>query len=122
VDVNGAATSALGGKLLLVNETKDAATPYSGALTARSLFPSSALVAGVGGTTHAGSLAGVPCVSSRIAAFLQTGALPARVSGTRADVECPKVPAPAASRYSRTTGSGMPAELQDLLTRGPRIG
>jgi pimeloyl-ACP methyl ester carboxylesterase len=122
VDVNGAATSALGGKLLLVNETKDAATPYSGALTARSLFPSSALVAGVGGTTHAGSLAGVPCVSSRIAAFLQTGALPARVGGTRADVECPKVPAPAATRYSRTTGSGMPAELQDLLTRGPRIG
>ena len=122
LNVNGALSAAAGGKVLLVNETKDAATPYSGALRVRSLFPASALIAGVGGTTHAGSLSGVSCVDSRIGTFLQSGALPARLSGTRADVECPKVPAPSATRYSRTTGGGMPAALQDLLTRAQRIG
>jgi len=120
--VNGAATAALGGKVLLVNETKDAATPYSGALRVRSLFPSSALIAGVGGTTHAGSLSGVSCVDSRIATFLADGVLPPRQPGTRADVNCPKVPPPAPTRYARTTGGGRPAALQDLLARAQMVG
>ncbi len=102
--VNGAATAlpANGGKVLLVNETRDAATPYAGALKLRSLFPSSRLIAGVGGTTHAGSLSGVACVDNRIASFLDSGALPVRLSGTRADVSCPSVrPPPAfAGRYA----------------------
>jgi pimeloyl-ACP methyl ester carboxylesterase len=109
VAVNGAATSVDGGKVLLINETRDAATPYSGALKLRSLFPSSRLIAGVGGTTHAGSLSGVACVDNRIRDFLLSGALPARVAGTRADVSCPKVPPPSAyaARYAgsaRTSG------------------
>jgi len=120
--VNGAATASLGGKVLLVNETKDAATPYSGALRVRSLFPSSALIAGVGGTTHAGSLSGVSCVDSRIATFLDSGVLPARQAGTGADVSCPKVPPPPANRYARSTGGGRPAALQDLLAKAQLIG
>jgi hypothetical protein len=105
--VSGAAAAAHGGKFLLVNETKDAATPYSGALRVRSLFPSSRLIAGVGGTTHAGSLSGVSCVDDRIARFLADGVLPKRLSGTRADVRCPKVPVPY-GRYTTTGGRFAP--------------
>jgi len=121
--VDGTAAAADGGKFLLVNETKDAATPYSGALTVRSLFPSSALIAGVGGTTHAGSLSGVTCVDSRIATFLDSGALPTRQAGAGADVNCPRVPPPPATRYARTAGTaGMPAALRDLLMSAQRVG
>jgi hypothetical protein len=120
--VNGAAAEAAGGKFLLINETRDAATPFSGALRMRSLFPSSRLIAGVGGTTHSGSLSGVRCVDSRISAFLKTGALPTRLSGSRADVRCPKVPPPPVSwsRSARTTGAGLPPELRALLTGAQR--
>ncbi|HEX2895476.1 MAG TPA: alpha/beta fold hydrolase [Marmoricola sp.] len=115
IAVSGAEAAAAGAKFLLINETKDAATPYSGAVKVRSLFPSSALIAGVGGTTHAGSLSGVSCVDDRIATFLASGTLPPRVAGTGADVNCPKVPAPS-SRYARTAGGGLPsADRQQLL-------
>ena len=114
VAVDGATVAAAGGKFLLVNETRDAATPYSGALKVRSLFPSSVLIAGVGGTTHAGSLNGVApvaCVDNRIGTFLSSGILPARLSGTRADVECPAVkPPPAyAGRYARSARATAPS-------------
>ena len=114
--VSGAAAASHGGKLLLVNETKDAATPFAGALRARSVFASSALIAGVGGTTHAGSLSGVRCVDSRIATFLSSGTLPTRLSGRRADVLCPKVSRPGATGASRVVQGGLPATLRDLLT------
>lgn len=94
ISVKRAPAEASGGRVLLVNETRDAATPYSGALRVRALFPQSALIAGVGGITHAGSLSGISCVDNRIAAFLGSGTLPTRLSGTRADVSCPKVPVP----------------------------
>jgi hypothetical protein len=108
VAVSGAATAADGGRVLLVNETRDAATPYAGALKLRSLFPSSRLIAGVGGTTHAGSLNGVSCVDQRIAAYLGSDGtnVPARVGGNRADVSCPKVPPPAATGGWRVAGTG----------------
>lgn len=80
--------------ILLISETKDAATPYSGALTVRSLFPKSILIEGVGGTTHAGSLSGVSCTDDTIASYLATGALPARQAGKRSDVQCDPVPPP----------------------------
>ena len=75
--------------MLLINETRDAATPYSGALAVRRLFPRSSLVAGLGGTTHASSLSGVPCVDDTVAAYLRSGVVPRRLSGTRADRVCP---------------------------------
>ncbi|MFI7589081.1 alpha/beta hydrolase [Spongisporangium articulatum] len=80
--------------ILLIAETKDAATPYSGALKARSLFPKSVLIEGVGGTTHAGSLSGVSCTDDTIADYLLTGKLPARKAGGGSDVQCPPVPQP----------------------------
>jgi pimeloyl-ACP methyl ester carboxylesterase len=123
--IDGHAAAADGGKVLLVNETKDAATPFSGALRVRSIFPKSALIAGVGGTTHAGSLSGVRCVDSRIATFLSAGTLPTRLSGSRADVLCPKVPRPSASgmaRGARTTQGGLPPALRSVLTGAQLIG
>ena len=60
------------------------------------MFGRSALVEGVGGTTHAGSLSGVPCTDDTVAAYLATGALPARVAGDRSDKQCPPVEPPTA--------------------------
>jgi pimeloyl-ACP methyl ester carboxylesterase len=80
--------------LLLISETLDGATPYEGALQARSVFPHSALVEGVGGTTHAASLSGDQCVDNHVAAYLTAGTLPARKSGNRSDAQCDPLPQP----------------------------
>ena len=90
VAISGAAAP----PVLMISETLDAATPYSGALEARRVFGKSALVEGVGGTTHAGSLSGVACTDDIIAAYLADGTLPARVPGDRSDKQCPAVPQP----------------------------
>ncbi|OJF14180.1 alpha/beta hydrolase [Couchioplanes caeruleus] len=47
--------------ILLISETHDAATPYSGSLELRKRFPRSVLLEGVGATTHSGSLSGIAC-------------------------------------------------------------
>jgi pimeloyl-ACP methyl ester carboxylesterase len=91
IGVNGNVVTA---KILLINETFDAATPFVGALTARGLFPSASLIEGVNGTTHAGSLSGVPCVDNRIASYLTDGTVPTRLAGRRSDFRCPRVPPP----------------------------
>jgi len=83
--------------ILLISETNDAATPYSGSLEVRKRFPRAVLVEGVGGTTHAGSLRGVACTDDTIAAYLSTGALPERVHGNRSDKQCDPVPPPEAT-------------------------
>ncbi|HJT78654.1 MAG TPA: alpha/beta fold hydrolase, partial [Gemmataceae bacterium] len=74
--------------ILLIDETLDPATPYESSLYIRRIYPRSVLVEGVGGTTHAGSLSGVACTDDTIAAYLATGALPARVHGNRSDKQC----------------------------------
>ena len=81
-------------KILLISETRDAATPYSGALATRSRFPSASLVAGVGGTTHSSSLSGVTCVDRTVATYLRTGVVPRRQPGSRADRSCPRLAPP----------------------------
>ncbi|PRY25767.1 alpha/beta hydrolase [Pseudosporangium ferrugineum] len=106
--------------ILLIGETNDAATPYTGSLEVRKRFPRSVLVEGVGGTTHSGSLNGVACTDDTIAAYLDTGALPERVPGNRSDKQCVPVPAPdptaAAARSLSTSGAVDRAELRDLVT------
>ena len=89
--------------LLLINETLDAATPYSGALEVRKRFPRSSLIEGVGGTTHAGSLFGAKCVDNAIAAYLASGALPKRLRGERSDKRCKPIEPPAAAMVPVTT-------------------
>jgi pimeloyl-ACP methyl ester carboxylesterase len=110
--------------ILLISETEDAATPYAGALEVRKRFPKSVLIEGVGGTTHAGSLSGVACTDDRIADYLLTGALPARVSGqNRSDVQCDPVPPPtptpvptARVKVSSTATDANLGRLRDLIT------
>ncbi|WP_205473875.1 alpha/beta hydrolase [Nocardioides sp. SYSU D00038] len=80
--------------VLLVSETFDGATPYAGALATRRLFKKAALVEGRNGTTHSSSLSGVACVDDTVAAYLRTGAVPARRTGNRSDKVCPKLAAP----------------------------
>lgn len=119
VHPNGSSVTA---KILLINETLDAATPYSGALTMRDRFPSASLIAGVGGITHAGSLSGVSCVDNRIAAYLDTGVVPTRQAGRRSDLNCPRIPPSGARTAARSTGAsaGLPASIRELLWRAQR--
>jgi pimeloyl-ACP methyl ester carboxylesterase len=96
--------------VLLISETLDAATPYSGSLEVRKRFPRSALIEGVGGTTHAGSLFGNSCVDKTIAAYLASGALPKRVKANRSDKKCKPLPRPvptAAAATSSTAPGGI---------------
>jgi pimeloyl-ACP methyl ester carboxylesterase len=80
--------------MLLIGETLDAATPYEGSLEARSRFPNAVLIGEPGGTSHAITPRGNPCVDNRIADYLATGALPDRKRGRTADVECQPLPLP----------------------------
>jgi pimeloyl-ACP methyl ester carboxylesterase len=80
--------------ILLISETRDAATPYAGSLAVRKLFPRSALIEGVGGTTHAGSLFGNKCVDGTIATYLANGSLPARVKADHSDKQCQPIAQP----------------------------
>jgi pimeloyl-ACP methyl ester carboxylesterase len=80
--------------VLMIDETFDAATPYSGSLEVRKRFPSASLIEGVDGTTHAGSLSGVACTDNAIGAYLANGTVPRRSRGNHSDLQCPPVPQP----------------------------
>ena len=106
--------------ILLVSETLDAATPFSGSLEVRKRFPRSVLIEGVGGTTHAGSLFGNACVDDTIAAYLATGKLPKRVKADTSDKRCQPIPQPDPSARSRAgqaerAGSLTRLDLQKLV-------
>ena len=103
--------------LLMINETRDAATPYAGSLQVRKLFPKARLIEGVGGTTHAGSLSGVACTDDRIAAYLADGTLPKRKSGRRSDVKCQPVPAPEPTAPTARSKKAVDKTVVDLKRR-----
>ncbi|HEY1307893.1 MAG TPA: alpha/beta hydrolase [Vicinamibacterales bacterium] len=92
--------------ILLLAETLDPATPFSGSVEVRDRFQASSLIATEGGTTHANSLfGGNACVDDRVAAYLADGSIPKRVHGTGADLVCPATPEPvpvAAAAAART--------------------
>lgn len=100
-------------KILLISETFDAATPYSGSLAVRRLFPTASLIEGVNGTTHSGSLSGVACTDNAIAHYLATGQVPTRLSGNRSDKRCKPVPAPRPT--SALARQGIPVEDRAAL-------
>jgi hypothetical protein len=79
---------------LLIDETLDAATPFTGSLEVRKLFPHAVLLAEPGGTSHADSLFGDTCVDSTIANYLTTGALPPRNNSAPWDKTCAPLPQP----------------------------
>ena len=100
--------------VLMIGESLDAATPFSGSLEVRKRFPKARLIEGVGGTTHSGSLSGVACVDDRIADYLASGDLPKRKSGRRADVKCDPVPAPEATPSARSSKKAPSKDLVEL--------
>ncbi|XBB66358.1 alpha/beta fold hydrolase [Nocardioides sp. WV_118_6] len=107
-------------RILLIGETRDAATVFTGALATRQVFPSSFLIEGVGGTTHSGSLSGIACTDNLVASYLDTGKLPARKPGKRSDRKCDPVPPPPASAAAeRRSGSD---GFRDLLIEAQLIG
>ncbi|MGH3445476.1 MAG: alpha/beta hydrolase, partial [Nocardioidaceae bacterium] len=104
--------------VLMIDETKDAATPYAGSLEVRSRFPTASLIAGVGGTTHAGSLSGDACIDNAIARYLDHGTTPDRVHGRRADKKCPPLPKPNPTKTApsgRTLAPGADSALRVAL-------
>jgi hypothetical protein len=102
VSVNGRGVSSA----LLVDETLDAATPYSGSLAVRRLFPNASLIAEPGGTTHADTLSHDECVDDAIASYLQDGTRPARQPGNTADATCAPLPDPMPTSAAGSTNAG----------------
>jgi pimeloyl-ACP methyl ester carboxylesterase len=102
VDVDGDHVSAL-----LVDETFDAATPYTGSLEVRRRFPESSLLAEPGGTTHAGTLFGNACVDNTIARYLADGTLPPRQPGDGPDAKCKPLPVPVPRGASSSSASAL---------------
>ena len=105
--------------ILLLGETLDAATPFSGSLEVRRRYPTSRLIATRGGTTHANSLAGNACVDDPIAAYLANGTLPPRRPGRGPDVVCAPLPQPVptaeAASSTASANSGDAARLRQRL-------
>ncbi|WP_375481971.1 alpha/beta hydrolase [uncultured Jatrophihabitans sp.] len=106
-------------KILMIDETYDAATPYEGSLYVRKLFRGASLIEGRDGTTHAGSLSGVSCTDNAIATYLATGKTPARRSGNRSDKVCPPVPKPnpLADANARSAATAGVAHRSPVLLR-----
>ena len=106
--------------ILLISETLDAATPFNGSLEVRKRFPRAALIEGVGGTTHAGSLFGGACVDTAVAEYLASGALPKRLRGDRSDKRCAPIPPPDPGKKpavaAKRAGAALRLELQRLVT------
>jgi pimeloyl-ACP methyl ester carboxylesterase len=120
--IDGRLLSLLHTPILLINATEDGATPFAGALAVRREFPSSALVAEVGATTHAGSLQGNGCVDNHIADYLENGTLPARVNGDQADATCARKPLPEPSVFNRAAPAETSVALPPLNNGTPVIG
>jgi pimeloyl-ACP methyl ester carboxylesterase len=108
--------------MLLISETLDAATPFTGSLEVRKRFPASSLIAQPGGTSHATSLYGNACVDNQIAAYLTDGTLPKRKAGNRADSTCNplQVPVPQAARASAAPAGGA-TTLRGAPGTGPAL-
>jgi pimeloyl-ACP methyl ester carboxylesterase len=82
--------------ILMLQGTLDGATPYRGALVARTLLPSARMVVVEGGGNHGQSLATPPnpCVLGYLNRYLGNGELPRGIGQVSAT--CPAMPAPAA--------------------------
>ena len=80
--------------ILMLQGTKDGATPYAGAQAARRALPSARMVVVTGGGNHGQSLSSPPnsCVNGYLNRYLATGALPAGTGPVSA--RCPAGPLP----------------------------
>ncbi|MGQ0845233.1 MAG: alpha/beta hydrolase [Sporichthyaceae bacterium] len=119
--VDGQRLAATDTRILLINATRDGATPFSGALAVRKEFPTAVLVAEQGATTHSGSLSGNACIDKYVADYLADGTLPRRLSGNRSDADCARTPVPKPANLNRAVPvapQGVPLPLVNLLSTG----
>jgi pimeloyl-ACP methyl ester carboxylesterase len=105
---------------LLIDETLDAATPFTGSLEVRQLFPNAVLLAEPGGTTHADSLFGDACVDSTIATYLTDGTLPPRNNNAPWDKTCAPLPVPDPTATTPTADPAGAAGSAGALVPFPR--
>ena len=96
--------------ILLVHATGDGVAPYAGAVALRREFPTAALIAELGATTHAGSLGGNVCIDDAISAYLAAGTLPARRPGDGPDATCARLALPEPSADDRSIAADPVAE------------
>lgn len=82
--------------ILMLQGTGDPATPYAGALTARSLLPSARLVVAQGDGNHGQSLASPPnaCINTYLDRYLATGSLPSHPGQVNARCAAQAAPTP----------------------------
>ncbi|MDH2430190.1 alpha/beta hydrolase [Sphaerisporangium sp. TRM90804] len=98
--------------VLLFQATKDAATPYPGAVEMHKLLPSSRLIVENGGGNHGISLSGNECLDAHLSAYLTDGTVPAQRRGV--DATCAPLPDPVPS--DGVTTRSAPA-LPDIRVR-----
>ncbi|SEG62461.1 alpha/beta hydrolase fold [Thermomonospora echinospora] len=118
--VKGGPAVKLNGKgmpgVLLVQSELDAATPYQGGLEMHKVLPSSRLLVELGGKTHSNTLNGNACLDNKVAAYLNSGKLPASKKGP--DAYCKAVPAlnnpdpTAVSATSSVPGKDLPVGIR----------
>lgn len=92
--------------ILLVQASKDAATPYPGALETHRSLPTSRLLVQAGGRNHGVALSGDDCVDKAVAAYLGNGRLPASRPGPDAKCQAPAVPEPGAGKKRHRDDEG----------------
>ncbi|RKS74974.1 alpha/beta hydrolase family protein [Actinomadura pelletieri DSM 43383] len=85
--------------ILLVQASRDAATPYRGAVETHRRFPTSRLLVQVDGHNHGVALSGDRCVDRAVAAYFGDGTVPASRPGP--DAECAAGPAPVPTAATR---------------------
>ncbi|MEU6086872.1 alpha/beta hydrolase [Streptomyces sp. NPDC047085] len=110
------ATNIANGKLpptLLFQATDDAATPYSGGVTAHRLLARSSLVVEQGGGNHGVTLSGNACLDKHLAAYLTDGTVP-RGTG-EADAVCQKSPDPKPLKAKVASATSRGSTLHGLL-------
>ncbi|MDI2132776.1 alpha/beta hydrolase [Yinghuangia seranimata] len=82
--------------VLMIEGTRDPATPYAGAVRMRAALPSARLVTVEGSGNHGQFIGGGACVDDAGTAYLARGVLPA------ADTTCPALPPPDPAKHTAT--------------------
>lgn len=101
--------------VLLFQSTKDAATPYQGAVEMHRLLPSSRLVVEDGGGNHGVTLAGNECIDRHLSAYLTDGTVPASRPGP--DATCAPSPDPEPLGLNAAARSAGPPRIPEVRIR-----
>ncbi|MGW7817806.1 alpha/beta hydrolase [Streptomyces puniciscabiei] len=101
--------------VLLFQATDDAATPYTGGVTAHRLLARSSLVVEEGGGNHGITLSGNACLDKYLAAYLTDGRVPRGTGSGAADAVCAKSPDPKPLATKAASTSSRGSALHGLL-------